>query len=468
MRFFPTLEVRNRITQVAFPDVHAVALAESCLITDKPSRLIAWQDHLLDSPMLLFWVFQKWKTTTRCNNRFSIDADEFESQLTSILEANARHLVRDHGKPLSSVQRIAVHAFVDHQSFFAIRNKDDNPFGLKLLERVAILEYLEGLMVTADAGHPQAHLTETEARILGSEVECSLDCDSIVRQYTETDFQHYQGREQILAGWELELPVFRLGFGELDSKLERLESLEQQFETEVEKAKVGAVQQLAYGASHEVNNPLANISTRAQALLRDESDPKRRQRLMTIDAQAFRAHDMISNLMTFAKPRRPVIDRIQLHPVVEKAIQSLGSMAEDCDVEIENDVAPSIYFDADAEQTQEILFSLIQNAIEAIRQSGRIVIRASYAGDQSPILIEVLDSGPGMSPEVRRHIFDPFFSGREAGRGLGFGMPKVWRLMELHDGSVRISEKQGMTCIELRFPAQSKAISGQESQRETA
>ena len=72
----------------------------------------------------------------------------------------------------------------------------------------------------------------------------------------------------------------------------------------VEHAKLDAVKELAYGASHEINNPLANISARAQALLRDEADPERRRALEAIHQQALRAHEMIADLMLFARPPR--------------------------------------------------------------------------------------------------------------------------------------------------------------------
>src|ERR1041385_6447610 len=77
-----------------------------------------------------------------------------------------------------------------------------------------------------------------------------------------------------------------------------------EFATAVEAAKLRALYNFAYGLSHEINNPLANIATRAQTLLVDEKDPDRRRKLATIVQQAFRAHEMIADLMLFAHPPR--------------------------------------------------------------------------------------------------------------------------------------------------------------------
>ncbi len=76
------------------------------------------------------------------------------------------------------------------------------------------------------------------------------------------------------------------------------------FERRLEEEKLAALVELAYGASHEINNPLANIATRAQVLLREEPHPERRRMLSAIHAQAMRAHEMIADLMLFARPPR--------------------------------------------------------------------------------------------------------------------------------------------------------------------
>ena len=259
--------------------------------------------------------------------------------------------------------------------------------------------------------------------------------------------------------WQIELPFFRSGLGGVDARLQRLKTLESNFQHQLETEKIAAMRQLAYGASHDVNNPLANISTRAQALLRDETDPKRRQRLMAIDAQAFRAHDMISNLMTFAKPPKPQFSRVQLRPLVEKVVSRLSSMAEDQQSRVSVDVDYAVYFDVDGEQLTEMLFATTQNSLEALRQGGQVTIRCDWVLGQSELRIRIIDDGPGISPEVRRHVFDPFFSGREAGRGLGFGLSKVWRLMELHHGQVVINNIEEGTCVELVFPVEQDQVS---------
>lgn len=201
-------------------------------------------------------------------------------------------------------------------------------------------------------------------------------------------------------------------------------------------AKLDAMKELAYGASHEINNPLANIAARAQTLLRDEADPERRRALEAIHQQALRAHEMISDLMLFARPpqleRRPVdvtqlLQRLQAELTAEcrrRAVELL----------ITGDASlPSLL--ADPTQLDVALKALLTNSLEAIGRDGRIDVALS--ADDARVSISVRDTGPGIAPEARPHIFDPFYSGREAGRGLGFGLSKCWRIVTEHGGSVR-------------------------------
>jgi signal transduction histidine kinase len=118
----------------------------------------------------------------------------------------------------------------------------------------------------------------------------------------------------------------------------------------------------------------------------------------------------------------------------------------------------------DPTQIAVALRALVQNSLEALKSEGRIEIglRAEYSGlANHPVppphfvptlhsalrtphlILTVSDTGPGIPPEIRPQIFDPFFSGREAGRGLGLGLSKAWRIVELHGGTIRVDSPAG-------------------------
>lgn len=215
---------------------------------------------------------------------------------------------------------------------------------------------------------------------------------------------------------------------------------------ELERLKLDALKELAYGASHEINNPLANIAARAQTLLRDESHPERRRALEAIHQQALRAHEMISDLMLFARPPQLVLDEVELRGLLEQASQSLKAEAAARQIEIAVSLpAQPIVIQGDEEQLTVALKALLINANEAIGREGQIsvLLRQEMIADQKRAVIEIADTGPGIAPEIREHIFEPFFSGREAGRGLGFGLSKCWRIVTEHHGEIVVSSQPG-------------------------
>lgn len=229
------------------------------------------------------------------------------------------------------------------------------------------------------------------------------------------------------------------------------------FERAVVEARLDAMKQLAYGAGHEINNPLANIATRAQALLPGESDPGRRRRLAGIIDQAFRARDMIGGLMLFARPPRPAPSRVDVLEVVEAARASVGSLAAQRGIALLV-VPPAcpIVGNWDRSQIEESVRSVLTNAVEAGRAGGtvRIEIDGTSMPDGAPgCVVRIADDGPGMDRQTLATAFDPFFSGREAGRGLGLGLPKVWRLIEINGGRTSIESRYTVgTTVSLVLP----------------
>jgi signal transduction histidine kinase len=219
-----------------------------------------------------------------------------------------------------------------------------------------------------------------------------------------------------------------------------------EFEERLEREKLAALMELAYGAGHEINNPLANIAARAQTLLEDETDPERRRKLLAIHRQAMRAHEMIADLMLFARPPQLEIAAADLRQIVREVVDGERDLAAERAIELvcEAGDAP-ISVQVDATQLAVAIAAVIVNAIEAVGEQGRVVViaREWCEGDVRSAEVIVRDNGPGISPTVRRHLFDPFFSGREAGRGLGFGLSKCWRIVTDHGGRIVVNNLEG-------------------------
>ena len=242
---------------------------------------------------------------------------------------------------------------------------------------------------------------------------------------------------------------------------------ESDFKNRLQVEKLAALKQLAYGASHEINNPLANISTGAQALMQSEADSDRRLRLANIYQQSMAAHEMISDLMLFAHPPAPVMETVDLRSLISEIV----TRAEKQGRTVVATFGPGVT-ELKLDRTQVIVAieALLRNAFEAISQiedddhCPKVSIRIDIASDSESnsissnigdqLRIFVVDNGPGFNQQQARHMFDPFYSGREAGRGLGFGLSKVYRIVKLHDGEILADrdDRVGETTFLIRLP----------------
>jgi signal transduction histidine kinase len=275
------------------------------------------------------------------------------------------------------------------------------------------------------------------------------------------------------------------------------------FAAALEAAKLEALYHFAYGLSHEINNPLANIATRAQTLLLDEKDPERRRKLATINQQAFRAHEMIADLMLFARPPALRLEEVDLAQLADKVVAELQDTAREQGTRLARTGESSpLLATCDPTQIAVALRAIIQNALEAVRVGGSVEViadcglriadsqqskvqgpkskvDAAHCTPAAPNLqstirnsqflaapnpqsairnpqLSVTDTGPGIPAHIRPHIFDPFFSGREAGRGLGLGLSKAWRIINLHGGRIEVeSPAEGGARFAMSLPTAS-------------
>lgn len=221
----------------------------------------------------------------------------------------------------------------------------------------------------------------------------------------------------------------------------------ERFDGAVAAARLEALREFAYGAGHEINNPLANIAARAQSLLVEEQSPDRRRRLAVIVDQAFRGRDMIGGLMVFARPPKPAPAAVTIDAILAPVIEAVKPLAASRGARLEFSPPPApVEVFVDAAHVGEALRLVAVNAFEAVGAGGRVTLEARRVEGARPAPrceVVVADDGPGMDADTLRRAFDPFFSGREAGRGIGLGLPKAWRLTEINGGEIAVESAPG-------------------------
>jgi signal transduction histidine kinase len=170
---------------------------------------------------------------------------------------------------------------------------------------------------------------------------------------------------------------------------------------------------------------------------------------------------MIGGLMVFARPPKPRPAAADVGGLLAAVIESVRSQAAARGVRLEYSPSPTpCSAFVDRVQVEEAIRVVVLNAIEAVEPGGRVLLGAGATtlGGRDWSWITISDEGRGMSAEEARRAFDPFFSGREAGRGAGLGLPKAWRLIDASGGRVLLESRLGQgTRATITLPATASA-----------
>ncbi len=168
-------------------------------------------------------------------------------------------------------------------------------------------------------------------------------------------------------------------------------------------------------------------------------DLERRRQLLTIGGQALRIRDMIGDTMLFARPPEPKPEHLDLQTAMPEILKPLGGELKTANFSC--DVPQPVAIFADRVQLAVVITELLRNSLEWQDNGGTIRLSAttidSPQGPMAQIVIE--DDGESFTEQDQPHLFDPFYCGRQAGRGLGFGLPKCWRIVTNHHGQIGIA-----------------------------
>lgn len=232
-----------------------------------------------------------------------------------------------------------------------------------------------------------------------------------------------------------------------------------------------SIGEMAAGAAHEMNNPLAVISGRSQLLSGQLTDPKHKAMAHLIYDQSHRLSEIITELMDFAKPVPPRPEETDVADLISRALHDAKQHTDPADRTIEltmGDVPPVM---VDPKQVAAAMTEVMDNALSATdASSGHITIHAAFDPYSSRVAVTISDNGCGMDEGTLKRAFDPFFSSKPAGRRRGLGLPKALRWVESSGGSMRIESRpdQGTRTLILLPAAASAAGQSGEVSRKTA
>ena len=235
---------------------------------------------------------------------------------------------------------------------------------------------------------------------------------------------------------------------------------------------LAAVGRLSAAIAHEIRNPLASVSGSIQLLRAELALDDSNQRLMDIIAHEIeRLNMIITDFLAYARPRPLQYDEVDIHKLLSGTLHLLcKGLPAGSAVEIRTEFAPVVLSIAvDPQGLRQVIWNLCLNAVEAMHFQGTLTVRTSVQpqvnqpprGKTSPLtaapelIIDVMDSGPGMSLEVKEKIFEPFYSTKD--RGTGLGLATVDQIIYNHKGKIEVDSQLGHgTTIRIRLPLLSK------------
>jgi signal transduction histidine kinase len=278
----------------------------------------------------------------------------------------------------------------------------------------------------------------------------------------------------ITAGWSLALRTaqIREEAKTLSEHLAEVNRKLQSAQAEILRSRTMiTVGEMAAGAAHEMNNPLAVISGRSQLLSQQLSDPKQKAAAHLIHEQSHRLTDIITELMDFAKPEPPQIAECDLSDLIDRALHEAKMQADVVDrtVEVTIGDVPAVIVDKD--QIMRALLELFDNSFNATDPvKGHITVNAAFDPFSRKVAVTISDNGSGMDAATLKRAFDPFFSMRPAGRRRGMGLPKALRWVEASGGSIRLESRpgQGTRSLVLLPAAQPSAQQAKKAPRKAA
>lgn len=222
----------------------------------------------------------------------------------------------------------------------------------------------------------------------------------------------------------------------------------------VQADKLSSIGLLAAGVAHEVNTPLAVISTYAQMLARQVAGDEQKSKLLEkIAKQTFRASEIVNGLLNFSRTSSTEFGDVSLNRVIQETLSLLEHQLEKAGVEVRQRLEdPLSPVHANAGKLQQVFLNLFLNARDAMQPGGVLEVRTW--SEEAGARIEVSDTGQGISPENIRRIYDPFFTTKASTRkGTGLGLSVTYGIIQEHGGSIEVfSRPGGGTRFRLELP----------------
>jgi two-component system NtrC family sensor kinase len=334
------------------------------------------------------------------------------------------------------------------------------------LASVFLFALLFGVFIYEVVQKPVRKLTEGTQEISRGNLEYYIDINHrdeighLARSFNEMTRQLKDARDEIIE-WNRKLEE------RVEQKRQQLRQAEERMR---EIDKLASLGKLSASVAHELNNPLASILTYGRLIERKLTrnndnpygrslDPEILRYLHIMQQETARCGNVVNDLLLFARREGGEFRTASLHEIINKSLDIVWHKITMQEIEVEKRfTAQEDAIDCDAARIQQAMVALLVNATEALPKGGAISIETTEP-DAEHLTVHVRDTGIGIPPEVKAHIFEPFFSTKEENKGVGLGLSVVYGIIQSHGGTIWVESEAGQgTIFHLTLPRKQNLV----------
>ena len=222
----------------------------------------------------------------------------------------------------------------------------------------------------------------------------------------------------------------------------------------IQSEKMSSIGVLATGIAHEINNPLTSVAGYAEALLRRFRDEPSlgkdirlevfQRYLEVIVREAYHCKGIIGSLLNFGRKSDGLIGTVNLNALLLEILELIRHQPNYGEMEVVTDLKENIpLLLGDPSGLRQVFMNLLINACHAIKDGGRVDVSTTYSDKERAIYVQVRDTGCGIAPDVIDRIWDPFFTTKEVGKGIGLGLALTYNIVKRHGGEITVESRVG-------------------------
>ncbi|MBP1623055.1 MAG: multi-sensor signal transduction histidine kinase, partial [Acidobacteria bacterium] len=207
--------------------------------------------------------------------------------------------------------------------------------------------------------------------------------------------------------------------------------------------KLSSIGLLAAGIAHEVNTPIAGISSYTQMLLKETPESDRRKPILEkIEKQTFRAAEIVNGLLNFSRMNGSEFKELDINQLIDDSLTLLNHQLQSSHITVDSQYdrsLPLVY--GNSGKLQQVFINLFLNARDAMPSGGELAVQTAMT--DSMVIVDISDTGTGISEENIKRIFDPFFTTKEIGKGTGLGLAVTYGIIQEHGGRIFVDSDSG-------------------------